>query len=151
MVIFKWPIELFLHCSCPRDQLMSSRSPGDSSLRIAAVDEWMKRKAVCPLKKTSQAMCRLEETSQPWRGLVLYIPTPITSMNTGLILDSPCWAAQNGHWFFRMGAVVAEHLTFTANNMARFSFGIQFWWIVQYVQWRNSHAGFKWQMGGAGS
>jgi hypothetical protein len=39
VVIFKWPIELFLHCSCPRDQLMSSRSPGDSSLRIAAVDE----------------------------------------------------------------------------------------------------------------
>jgi len=44
---------------------------------------------------------------------------------------------------WRMGAVVVEHLTIMANNMARFSFGILFWWIVQYVQGRNRHAGFN--------
>ena len=63
------------------------------------------------------------------------------------ILDSPCWAGQNGHLFllcsWSMGAVVVEHLTITANTMARFSFGILFWWIVQYVQGRNRHAGFN--------
>jgi len=46
-------------------------------------------------------------------------------------------------WQVSMGAVVVELLTITANNTARFSFGILFWWIVQYVQGRNRHAGFN--------
>jgi hypothetical protein len=40
-----------------------------------------------------------------------------------------------------MGAAVVEHLTITANDVAQFSFGTEFWCIVQYVQGRNGHAG----------
>jgi hypothetical protein len=43
---------------------------------------------------------------------------------------------------WRMATVVVERLTIMVNNIGRFSFGILFWWIIQYVQGRNRHADF---------
>lgn len=115
---------------------MSGRGPADSSLRITAVDEGMKTKRnvaktdLATIARFGPVRSNVNDMNEDWESGILH--AELSKIVTYSLFCS-----------WRMGAVVVEHLTITVNNMARFSFGILFWWIVQYVQGRNRHTGFS--------